>query len=238
MLIQLLILQLITFAGIIFLLRFMFARNLKSALDRLNILHEENLAKEEQLKDELRRAGEETQAQIQQGRDEGALIIEEASKEARRVSANMEEKAKQRAEKIISDGRLEAEKLKISVIKDIQAQSIELASRMIAQLLTETDKIALQYEFANGIIEEISRLPKEQFNLQDNQMVKITSSFPLLDRQKDEIRRVLKQKIGKEVELKEQIDLSMIGGLTAELGGMVIDGTLKSKLQRIIPHLK
>lgn len=237
MLIQLLILQFITFIGIIFLLRFLFARNLKSALQRLNILHEENLAKEEELKEELRRAKEESQAQIQQGKDEAELIIEEAGKDAQRIRMNMEEQAKQQAEKIISDGRFEVEKLKVSVIKDIQAQSVELASRMIAELLTEADKIALQYEFANGIIEEISRLPKEQFNAQGNQ-VKVVSSFLLLDRQRDALKRVLAEKIGKEIELNEQIDPKLIGGLTVELGGMVIDGTLKNKLQRIIPHLK
>lgn len=237
MLIQLLIIQFITFIGIIFLLRFLFARHLKSALERLDILHEENLAKEEELKEELRRAKEESQVQIQQGKDEAELIIEEASKEAQRIRMNMEEQAKQQAEKIISDGRLEVEKLKVSVIKDIQAQSVELASRMIAELLTETDKISLQYEFANGIIEEISRLPKEQFNVQGNQ-VKVVSSFLLSDRQRDALKRVLAEKIGKEIELNERIDPQLIGGLTVELGGLVIDGTLKSKLQRIIPHLK
>ncbi|MDD5477356.1 MAG: F0F1 ATP synthase subunit delta [Candidatus Omnitrophica bacterium] len=237
MLIQLLILQFITFIGIIFLLRFLFARQLKSALERLNILHEENLSKEEELKEELRRAKEESQVQIQQGKDEAELIIEEAGKEAQRIRMNMEVQAKQQAEKIIADSHLEVEKLKVSVIKDVQAQSVELASRMIAELLTETDKIALQYEFANGVIEEISRLPKEQFNVRGNQ-VKVVSSFLLLDRQKNAIKRVLAEKIGKEIELNEQIDPKLIGGLTIELGGMVIDGTLKSKLQRIIPHLK
>lgn len=237
MLIQLLILQFITFIGIIFLLRFLFARQLKSALQRLNVLHEENLAKEEELKEELRRAKEESQMQIQQGKDEADLIIEEAGKEAQRIRMNMEAQAKQQADKIVSDGHLEVEKLKVSVIKDIQAQSVELASRMIAELLTEADKIALQYEFANGVIEEISRLPKEQFNVQGNQ-VKVVSSFLLLDRQRDALKRVLAEKIGKEIELNEQIDPKLIGGLTIELGGMVIDGTLKNKLQRIIPHLK
>ncbi len=237
MLIQLLILQFITFIGIIFLLRFLFARQLKSALERLNILHEENLAKEEELKEELRRAKEESQMQIQQGKDEAELIIEEAGKDAQRIRMNMEAQARQQAEKIIADGRLEVEKLKVSVIKDIRAQSVELASRMIAELLTETDKIVLQYEFVNSIIEEISRLPKEQFNAQENQ-VKVVSSFLLLDRQRDAIKHVLAEKIGREVELNEQIDPKLIGGLTVELGGMVIDGTLKSKLQRIIPRLK
>jgi len=238
MFIQLLILQFVTFVAIIFLLRFLFSRHLKSALDRLNVLHEENLAKEDQLKEELRRAKEESQAQIQQGKDEAALIIEDAGKEAQRIRMNMEEQAKEHAEKILADGRLEAEKLKEKVIKDIQVQGIELALRMIAELLTETDKIALQYEFANNIIEEISHLPKENFNLRDNQAVKITSSFPLLDRQKDQIRLILTEKTGKQAQLSEQIDPKIIGGLTVELGGMVIDGTLKSKLQRIIPHLK
>ncbi len=109
---------------------------------------------------------------------------------------------------------------------------------MIAELLTETDKIALQYEFANGIIQEISRLSKEQFNMQGNPVIKVTSSFPLLDRQRDEIKHLLEQKTGKKIELSEHLDPSFIGGLTLDMGGMVIDGTLKNKLQRIIPHLK
>jgi len=238
MLIQLLIIQIITFVGIIFLLKYLFSRHLKSALERLNILHEENLAKEEELNEELKRAKEESQAQIKQGKIEAELIIEEASKEAQRMRMKTEEQSKIQAGEIVAAGHLEVEKLKISVIKDIQGQSIELASKMIAQLLTETDKIALQYEFANGIIKEISALPKEQFNMQGNKEVKITSSFPLLDRQRDEIKNILAQKIGKEIELNQQLDPKLIGGLILEIGGMVIDGTLKNKLQRIIPHLK
>ena len=237
MLMQLLIVQIITFVGIIFLLRYLFSRQLKIALDRLNALYEENLAKEEALNAELKRAKEESEAQIQQGKDEAEAVIEEANKEAQRVRLNAEREAKLEAETIIADGHLEAEKFKVGAIKDIQAQSIELASRMIAELLTETEKIALQYEFASEIIAEISRLSGDRFNVQSNQ-AKITSSFPLLDRQRDEIRRVLTEKVGKEIELNEQIDLNLIGGLTIEIGGMVIDGTLRNKLQRIIPHLK
>ena len=108
---------------------------------------------------------------------------------------------------------------------------------MIAELLTETDKIALQYEFANDIIREMSQLPKEQFNIQGEPVIKLTSSFPLLERQRDEIKRLLLDKTGKEIVLNEQIDASLIGGLTLEMSGMIIDGTLKNKLQRIIPHL-
>jgi ATP synthase F1 delta subunit len=238
MLIQLLIIQFITFVGIIFLLRYLFSNHLKSALARLNTLHEENLSKEEELNEELKRAKEESQAQIQQGKAEAELIIDEANKEAQRIRINMEEQAKLQATEIVASGRLEAEKIKTSVMKDVQAQSVELASEMIAELLTEADKIALQYEFANGIIKEISQLSKEQFNMQGNPVVKVTSSFPLLDRQGDEIKRVLTEKTGKEIELNEQIDPNLIGGLTLEMGGMVIDGTLKNKLQRIIPHLK
>jgi len=238
MLIPLLIVQFITFVGIVLLLRFLFSRHLKTALDRLNTLHEENLAKEEELNEELKRAKEESQAQIQQGKDEAESIIEEANKEAQRIRLNMEEQAKLQVEKIISNGRADAEKLKANAIKDVQSQSVELASKMIAQLLTETDKIALQYELASGIIQEISRLPKEQFNVGAKALIKVTSSFPLLERQRDEIKRVLVEKIGKEIDLSQHLDPSLIGGLIVDMNGMIIDGTLKNKLRRIISHLK
>jgi F-type H+-transporting ATPase subunit delta len=238
MFVQLLIIQFFTFIGIIFLLRFLFSKHLKSALARLNTLHEENLAKEEELNEELKRAKEESQAQIKLGKKEAELIVEEAQKEAQLMRRNMEEQAKLQAQEIVANGHLEAEKFKLTLVKGVQAQSVELAARMISELLTETDKIALQYEFANGVIAEISQLPKEQFNLQGNPVVKVTSSFKLLDRQRNEIKRLLAEKIGKAVELDEQIDGNLIGGLTLEMSGMVIDGTLKNKLQRIISSLK
>ncbi len=234
---QLMVVFLIILPGIIYLIWVLYKRALKTAIEKLNIQLEANLVKEEELNGELKRAKEESQAQIQQGKIQAEAIIEEANKEAARLRLNIQEQAKSEADKIVADGRLEAEKFKLTLVKDIQAQSIAIALKMIAQLLTETEKIALQYEFANGIIEEISQLSKDQFNIIDNH-VKVVSSFPLLQRQRDQIKRVLAQKIGKEIQLNEQIDPGIIGGLTLEMGGMIIDGTLKNKLQRIIPHLK
>ncbi len=237
MLIQLLAIQVVTFIGIIFLMRFLFSRHLKTALERLNTLHEENLAKEEELNEELKRAKEESQAQIERGKVEAELIVEEAKKDALRARSAIEEEAKAQAEKIVAGGKIESEKLKEKCSKDIQAQSVELASKMISELLIEADKIALQYQFTNEIIEEISRLPKEQFHIKSKD-IKVTSSFPLLDRQREELKKVLTEKLGGAPEIKEQIDSKLIGGLIVEIGGMVIDGTLKNKLQRIIPYLK
>jgi len=237
MLIQLLAIQIVTFIAIIFLLRFLFSRHLKTALDRLNTLHEENLSKEEELNEELKRAKEESKAEVERGKEEAELIIEEAKSGARRTRLALEEEAKAHAEKIVAEGKVEAEKLKVSLAKDIQNQSVELASRMISELLIEADKVALQYQFANEIIEEVSRLPKEQFNVQAKD-IKVTSSYPLLDRQRDELKKVLGEKLGGTPEIKEQIDPKLIGGLILNIGGMVIDGTLRNKLQRIIPHLK
>ena len=237
MLVQLLAIQIVTFVGIIFLLRFLFSRHLKVALDRLNTLHEENLAKEEELNEELKRAKEESRIEVERGREEAERIIADTKQEANRMRQNLGEEAKAQAAKIVAMGKVEAEKMKESLFKDIQGQSVELASRMISELLIEADKVALQYQFANEIIEEISRLPKEQFNVQSKE-IKVTSSYPLLERQKDELKKVLSAKLGESLEIKEEIDQKLIGGLILNIGGMVIDGTLKNKLQRIIPYLK
>ncbi|MFY9403011.1 MAG: ATP synthase F1 subunit delta [Candidatus Omnitrophota bacterium] len=237
MLVNLLILQIITFIGVVLLLRFIFTRHLKSALSRLNALHGENLSKEEELKEELKRVKEQSEAFIKQSRQEAELIIAEANKNAQRIRMDIEEQARSQAEKIISDSRIDSEKIQKEALKNIQGQSIELALRMIAELLTETDKVALQYELANGIIEEISRLPKEQFSVPGGE-VNITSSFPLLERQWNKIKSILTDKSGSPVNLNQKLDPKIIGGLIVEMGGMVIDGTLRNRLQRVAEGFK
>ncbi|MCX5698461.1 MAG: F0F1 ATP synthase subunit delta [Candidatus Omnitrophica bacterium] len=237
MLVNLLIIQTITFIGIFFLLRFLFSRHLNAALARLNTLHEENLIKEQQLTDELKRAKEEGDAEIKRAKDEAGLIIEEAGNEGVRLRANMEEQAKIQVTKIIADGNNEAERFKEKCMKETDAHSLDLAMKLVEQLLSEKDKESLQQEFISEIISEIAKLSKDQFSIASDR-VKVNSSHPLRKDQRENLQRVLKEKTGTEMIFEEVLSKDLIGGLIVEIGGLIIDGTLKNKLQRILPYFR
>jgi len=237
MLIKLLFSQVIIFAGIVFFLRFLFLRHFKAALSRLNKLHEDNLAKEEELNEELRRAKQQSEAIMTQSRQDAEAVIAAAGKDAQMVRFKIEEAARAQAEKIISDSRLDCEKIKENGLKEIHAQGIDFALKLIAELFTEEDRASLQHELAGGIIEEISHLPKERFNVVLGK-ASVVSSFPLLEKQADEIKNILSQKAGHDVRLEQSLDPGLIGGLVLDMGGMVIDGTLKNRLQRIVSRIK
>jgi F-type H+-transporting ATPase subunit b len=237
MLLNLLIIQTITFIGIFFLLRFLFSRNLNTSLDRLNTLHEDNLVKEQQLTDELKRAKDEGNAEIKRAKNEAGLIIEEARNECVRLRANLEEQAKIQVTKIIADGNLEAERIKEKFTKEIEARSLDLAMKLVEQLLSEKDKESLQQEFISEIISEIAKLSKDQFCVASDR-VKVISSQLLRKDQKENLQQVLTEKTGTQMILEETLKEDLIGGLIVEIGGLVIDGTLKNKLQRILPYFR
>jgi len=237
MLLSLLIIQTITFIGIFFLLRFLFSRHLNAALARLNTLHEENLVKEQQLVEELKRAKEEGDAQIKRAKDEASLIIEEARNEGLRLRANLEDQAKIQVTKIIADGQIDAERLKEKCMKEAEAHSLDLAMKLVESLLSEKDKEKLQQEFISEIISEIAKLSKDQFSIASDR-VKVSSSYLLSKDQKENLQLVLKEKTGTEMIFEETLKKDLIGGLIVEIGGLVIDGTLKNKLQRILPYFR
>lgn len=65
----------------------------------------------------------------------------------------------------------------------------------------------------------------------------ITSAAELDAAQREAIRVGLEKQTGKKVELRVQIDPSLIGGLQAGLGGKVFDGSVKTQLKRIADTL-
>jgi F-type H+-transporting ATPase subunit delta len=66
----------------------------------------------------------------------------------------------------------------------------------------------------------------------------ITSAVELDQGQCREIQSGLEKQTGKKVELKVQLDPSLIGGIQAEIGGKVFDGSIKTQLKRIEDTLK
>lgn len=233
MLIQLAIIQVITFAAIILVLRFVFSRNLNSALGRLNALHEENLVKEDQLSDELKRAKEERDAEVKKGRDEAVLVIEEAKKEAASLRMKMEEEARGQAEKIVQRGREDIEKLKESALKDIEEKSLKIAQDIVEVVLSEGSKDALWLQLLNEVLDQIASLPAEKFLL-ISEAVKLYSSHPLQEPQRERLKNVFKEKLGFAPAVDEIIKKELICGLSLEAKGLVVEGNLKNRIERAV----
>jgi F-type H+-transporting ATPase subunit b len=237
MITQLLFLQIITFLGIVIVLRLLFHRNLSSALKRLKELHEENLIKETQLKEELERAKKEKAAEVEKGKEEAKKIIEEAKKAGEILKRNLEDQGRQAAEKFINNGKEELAKLKKELIDNAESSAIELSLKMIKYIFTSQTKEHLHYELIEEVIGEIEGLEKERFSVKEEK-VKVVSSYPLKEEEKTRLREVLASKLDENVTLEEEVNPEIIGGLIVEIGAFVIDGSLRNKLQKAIPLIK
>ncbi len=66
----------------------------------------------------------------------------------------------------------------------------------------------------------------------------VTAAVELGPAQKQAVLAALEKQTGKKIEMKAEVDPSLIGGLRVEIGGRVFDGSLKTQLKRIEDTLK
>ena len=75
----------------------------------------------------------------------------------------------------------------------------------------------------------------EQLRAEAEQIVKarVTAASELPAAELESIRAGLKRRFGREVEIETAVDPSLIGGAVIDAGDVVIDGSLKGKLERL-----
>jgi len=61
----------------------------------------------------------------------------------------------------------------------------------------------------------------------------VASARPLSAAQTDELKRVLKGKLGREPRLNARVDPSLLGGLVVKVGSRMVDSSLKAKLNGV-----
>jgi F-type H+-transporting ATPase subunit delta len=61
----------------------------------------------------------------------------------------------------------------------------------------------------------------------------VASARPLTPAQTEELKRVLKGKLGREPRLEAKVDPTLLGGLVVQVGSRMIDSSLKAKLNNI-----
>lgn len=93
-------------------------------------------------------------------------------------------------------------------------------------LLADNRRLALLPEIA-GLYEEL--------RAEAERVVKatVTSAAELPAGELDKIKAALRQRFGREVDVETAVDASLIGGAVIDAGDVVIDGSLKGKLERL-----
>ncbi len=64
-------------------------------------------------------------------------------------------------------------------------------------------------------------------------VAEVRSAVPLTDDQRERLAKALGQATGKQVEVKVVVDPSVLGGIVAQVGDTVIDGSVRSRLDQL-----
>lgn len=98
------------------------------------------------------------------------------------------------------------------------------------KLLIENDRVVAFPEIA----EQFDALKAEVENTVD---AVVTSATPLSSEQVAEIARALKARFGRDVNIETEINEDLIGGAVIQAGDIVIDGSLRSRLEGLTTAL-
>jgi F-type H+-transporting ATPase subunit delta len=112
-----------------------------------------------------------------------------------------------------------------SVLEDGQPEA-----RNLSRLLIQRQRL--------DIIPDLFRLYNEAVLAERGIAVAdVTTAEPLGPREQEMVRGKLNQLIGKEIELRLHIDPSIIGGIVARVGDLLIDGSVLNQLRRLRARL-
>ncbi len=89
------------------------------------------------------------------------------------------------------------------------------------------------------VLPDIARLFAQMKTVHDGlRHIQVTSAFPVDDAERGELAARLKAHFGADVDLTVEEDASLIGGIKVRAGDIVIDGSVRGKLERLSNDLQ
>jgi F-type H+-transporting ATPase subunit b len=234
---QLIIIQVITFAILVFLLRqFLYKQN-SQALERLQQLYQENLKREEDLKNAQEAADQELKEKIAQHNEEIKKLKVAGEVDVQKMHDEILAKAKEEADKIVAEAEANKERIKANLVSEMEEKALVLASDIIEHIFTDQVALGIHHHLIDEFIEEIEKSDGQRMQL-DVETVEIAAPYPLTQDQEENLKKILSTKMGRSVSIKGTIDQEMVAGMVVRLENLVLDGSLRNKLKGTLAYVR
>lgn len=231
------VIQSVIFLIVFLVLRRMMIHSTTSAVNRLKLTDEENTKRLEEIKKKIEESETEHQRRGAELTQELERQREEAKKQSGEEKNKLLEKAREEGGRILEAAKTRAEKVNQEIEKEVQDRSVDLALKIVVKALSKTMKGALHEGLVEELLHEVEGM--EMGHVPDEtREVEIIQSHSLSPDRKKKIKEILEKKLGREVELKETFKQDMVGGLSLNLGSLVLDGSLENVLKDVARELK
>lgn len=143
------------------LLKWGFPSIVKMVDDRKKYI-DESLQKAKDANEKLANIQKESEAMLQEARDNQATILKEAAKTRDAIVEKAQEKAQEESARIISEARTEIQNEKQAALREIRTQvaelSVKIAEKILLQQLSDSNK---QNELIDKLLDEVSSTNKD-----------------------------------------------------------------------------
>lgn len=231
LIISLIVFQLFIFAGLIFLLRRLLTKNVTEATKHLDELNQDYALKEQKLNQELVDAKRKSENMIKEAQEEAERIRGQNIKETQSQREEILNQARLQSEAIIQQADKSRQALISELDDKIEKEAINKACELMQETLPLTFKQDVHSYWVKELLENgFNQLKHLQFpgNISE---IKVTSAFALTPEQRKNLCKKIKDVLGYEAQLKEEIEPKVVAGLIISMGSLVLDGSLKNKIE-------
>jgi F-type H+-transporting ATPase subunit delta len=118
----------------------------------------------------------------------------------------------------------------VGIITDVAGAKLNPAMQNFVRVLAENHRLLL--------LPEISAHYEElRSDVENTADVEVISALPLDAAQQEKLAAALSKRLKRKVRMQNSVDASLLGGAVVRAGDMVIDGSLKGRLQRLATEL-
>jgi F-type H+-transporting ATPase subunit delta len=118
----------------------------------------------------------------------------------------------------------------VGIVIDVAGDKLDAAMQNFARVLAENHRLLLLPE----ITARFEQLRSEIENTLD---VEVISAVALSSAQTEKLSQALNLRLKRKVRMQNSVDATLLGGAVVRAGDLVIDGSLKGRLQRLATEL-
>ena len=187
---------------------------------------------------------QEAERQLSEAQDEAQKILSKANKDAQETRIKILREAEDSKEKMLKEVYQKTEQMVQQAERTCELMKRDIEDKIEKRALEKTIDLIPAIMPAAFIKDSHTALMKElqnsEFQLGHLSIpkgvheVQVVAALPLTEAQKKDLHAKVKEKVGQKVSVKEKVDADIIAGAVITIGSVVIDASLRYKIQKQI----